>query len=64
MTIEIIGVDESKKKKTTCRNCASILSYTLDDTKKITVSDYSGSSDTYRKLKCPKCGEVLNVPLY
>jgi hypothetical protein len=34
MAIEVIGKDEGAKKKTTCKNCASVSVYTDADTKK------------------------------
>ncbi len=64
MAIVVVGKDTNQKKKTTCSNCASILEYTLADTRKVVQKDYTGCSDTYRKLICPVCKDDLNVPLY
>jgi hypothetical protein len=55
MAIEVIGKDESAKKKTTCRNCASVLVYTDADTQRETRTDYTGGSDIYKMLICPEC---------
>lgn len=61
MAIEVIGKDEGAKKKTTCKNCASILLYTDSDTKRETHKDYTGGSDTYRILVCPVCKDRINL---
>ena len=64
MTIKVVGDDNSQVKRATCSNCAAILEYTFNDTRKKTVSDYTGGSDTYRMLTCPRCSTILTVPLH
>jgi len=61
MAIIIIGEDNAKKKRVTCLNCASILEYTLADTYTEVIKDYGGGSDTYRRIKCPACGDIVTV---
>ena len=57
MTIEIVGVDESKKKQKTCVNCATILKYTPSDVVVLWEGhDYSGGTDEAKGFKCPRCG--------
>ena len=60
--MKIIGIDESKKKKATCRECASIIEYTPHEV--ITLwsgTDISGGSDGARGFKCPCCGHDVIV---
>ncbi len=64
MAVIVVGEDEKTKKRTTCGNCAAILEYTFADTRKETVKDYGGGSDTYRRLDCPRCADVVTVPTY
>jgi hypothetical protein len=64
MAVTVIGEDADRKKRTSCRKCAAILEYTLSDTRTETVKDYGGGSDTYRRLDCPRCKAVLDVPMY
>ena len=64
MAVKVIGEDTTKIKHTTCTNCAAILEYTLADTHKKTVSDYTGDVDTYRLLNCPRCKNTINVSMY
>lgn len=64
MTITIVGDDENKKRRATCGYCSAILEYTQADTKTYIVRDYSGCSETYRRIICPRCKEPLTVPLF
>ncbi len=59
--VEIIGEDNSIKKRITCGNCASILEYTPNEIQEITTSDYLGDSDLIKFLNCPKCGKKVYV---
>lgn len=59
--IEIIGTDEAKKRKITCKECCSILSYTNFDTVVEVRTDYTGGKDRYRVLCCPKCNNKMTV---
>lgn len=61
MVVKVVGKDEAAVKKTTCKNCASILEYTLADTEVHVHRDYGGGSDSYRWLKCPACGNDMNL---
>jgi RNase P subunit RPR2 len=63
MAIEIVGKDEGAKKKTTCKNCASVLVYTDADTKREVHIDYIGDSSAHRILVCPECKERINLGL-
>ena len=64
MAIKIIGEDKQKIKETSCRNCASRLEYTMADTTIEKRTDYTGCTDTYNILKCPKCGNKISVGYY
>jgi len=59
--VQIIGEDNSLKKRTTCGNCASILEYTKSEVQEMNVSDYVGGSDLVKFLNCPKCGNKVHV---
>ena len=53
--VKVIGKDESAIKRITCRNCASILEYTLSEVKESHGQDISGCSDGYAWILCPSC---------
>ncbi len=53
----------SAVKRTACDNCGAQLEYTRSDTRIETRTDYTGSSDRYRVLNCPKCREKLTVDI-
>jgi RNase P subunit RPR2 len=57
----IVGKDPEKVRRCTCNNCASILEYTLSETRTRVVFDYSGDSETIRELTCSGCGHVIQV---
>jgi predicted nucleic-acid-binding Zn-ribbon protein len=59
--VEIVGVDNTKVLRVTCGNCASMLQYTRSETRRETYRDYTGGSDTYDILKCPKCGHEIKT---
>lgn len=63
MAIKIIDPNPSPQvvKQCICRNCGVTLEYTPADTRKQTIRDYGGGSDTYKFIDCPKCGEAINV---
>ena len=44
-----------------CTNCGVKLEYVPADTREETRTDYTGGSDTYRVLDCPKCKKKLTV---
>lgn len=47
--VVIVGKDPKKVRCCTCNNCASILEYTLSETRTRLVCDYSGDSETIRE---------------
>lgn len=57
----VIGKDKAKVHRVTCDDCASIIEYTLSETKTHVHHDYGGGSDTYRTLKCPSCKETIDL---
>ena len=57
----VIGTDTTKVLRATCWECASIVEYTPSETRKDSRRDYTGSSDTYVYLKCPKCAHDICV---
>jgi transcription elongation factor Elf1 len=67
MTIRIIGQDDSKIYRATCDICASILEYTLFDTRVIHPvnlgerANDAGLTMLDRVIDCPKCGNVISV---
>jgi RNase P subunit RPR2 len=63
MAVKIIdvGPDPSAVKRTVCHNCGAVLEYTMRDTRRETISDYGGGSDTYVRIDCPNCQQVLDV---
>ena len=61
MTVRIIGEAPEAMRQATCSNCAARLEFTDADTKVETHRDYTGGSDTYRILTCPRCSKQLHV---
>jgi RNase P subunit RPR2 len=61
MVVEVVGVDEKMLKRSTCKNCASILQYTLNDTVTYTAKDTNGNNEGYRYVTCPKCGTKIHI---
>ena len=54
--IKVIGqLDPANVKRVACGNCANVLEYTMADTHEVKRTDYTGSTDIYRALKCPVC---------
>jgi len=62
--VDIVGYDEEKKKKVTCRECTAILKYALTEVKSRVDSDYGGGSDTVYFITCPGCGHQIQVKNY
>lgn len=61
MAIEIVGEDEKSKRKATCKQCGAILEFLPADIQTGEVSDYTGSSDTYYWIDCPRCKNAIQV---
>lgn len=61
MVVEVIGIDQSKYKETTCHNCASRLRYTFYDVNKYLHRDYTGCTDTLYYINCPACRHEVVV---
>lgn len=61
---KVIGKSPEYVKQITCRNCASIIEYTLSECKQKAVKDYTGTSDIETYLKCPSCNERIYVSNY
>ncbi len=59
--VEIVGEDQSAKKRVTCRGCAAILEYTPSDTKEASHRDYTGCLDVWDYITCPKCNHDQKV---
>jgi len=63
MTVVIVDEkpDYSVIKRVICNNCGIKLEYTPDDVTKESRMDYTGSSDTYSFINCPKCKKDITV---
>lgn len=59
--VKVVGRDEKEVHKKTCKTCASVLEYTLDEVQSFVHKDYGGGSDTYYYIDCPKCTEKVYV---
>ena len=64
MVAKVVGKAPEHVKRVTCRNCASIIEYTLADTEVRTTPDYTGDCESYRSLICPACQSRISVSLY
>lgn len=63
MTIKVIDEtpDASVVKRVICRNCGVTLEYTPYDRYDYTTTDYTGDSDTYKSIDCPRCTTRITV---
>ena len=62
--VDIVGYDESKKKKAVCPQCTAILMYSLSEVKSKIESDYTGGKDEVHYIECPGCKNHVGVPGY
>lgn len=60
--VEVVSPPKTLTK--TCYSCGAGLAYTQPEVKSRTTSDYTGGKDTYHHIKCPSCGNEVNVPGY
>lgn len=59
--VEIVGDDPQIKKRVTCRECGAILEYTPIETISAKHTDYSGSTETWHYVECPRCSNKQEV---
>ena len=59
-----VGPDKSVVKEVVCRHCGARLEYVPMDIKSRTYSDYGGGCDTDYFIKCPPCGNEVQVKRY
>lgn len=57
--VKVIGRDEAAVKRTTCRSCASILEYTLNEVKNFISYDYGDLLVINYYVDCPNCGNKV-----
>ena len=62
--VTIVGKSLQETRRCICGNCASILEYTKSETTTRVVSDYGGGRETIRELRCPGCGNNVEVKYY
>lgn len=48
-------------KQVVCRSCGCTLEYVPNDIKEDYDTDYTGSKDYYRYIKCPDCGHEVRI---
>lgn len=48
-------------KQCICNNCGAMLEYTPNDVRKDKRTDYTGCTDTYHLIDCPKCSKEITV---
>ncbi len=63
MAIRILNPEPSPEveKKALCRNCGIELAYVPMDRKDGKDTDYTGSTDHYSFITCPKCAAEVRV---
>lgn len=59
-----IGTDKKFIKTITCKNCASIIEYTLQEIKEVNGRDYSGGADGCRYIDCPECSKRILLEVW
>ena len=62
--VTIVGKEPREVRRCTCRNCASIIEYTMNEPSIRIQSDHSGELEMVRELTCPGCGNPITVALY
>ena len=55
--VKIVGRDDNHVKRVTCRVCASVLEYTLNEVKEYHGTDIGGGPDGCEWVDCPNCGK-------
>lgn len=61
--VDVIGKDEAKFKKCTCRNCASILRYTESEVQNHATSNMGDTGHVWYII-CPACGDKVVTRSY
>lgn len=61
MTVEVVGEDITVLKETSCRGCGAKLRYGTSDVKQGSSTDYTGDTDYYRYVECPRCNHECHV---
>lgn len=62
---KVIGLDPKLLRQCSCRQCASIVEYALNEVKSFVHNDYGGGSDVVYYILCPGCGQqIQNVKHY
>jgi hypothetical protein len=66
MVVRVVSDKPVKTKRQVCPKCGYELEYTGEDVKEVSSRDYTGCSDTYYYLHCPRvtCGEQISVSRY
>lgn len=64
MAINVVGRNPAHVKRCSCKNCASELEYTINDTRTEVHTDYGGGRDQVRYIQCPVCNSKVFVSLY
>lgn len=62
--VTIVGKDKSQVKQITCKNCSSILEYTVSEEQRSYTSDYLGDKDWYNYILCPCCNTAVTTRNY
>ena len=57
--VKLVGQDQSQVKRVTCKNCASVLEYTVSEIEKHEGRDCTGESDEYEHVKFPSCNSKV-----
>jgi hypothetical protein len=58
----VVGVDETAKKRVTCRECASVVEYTPGEVHNLwSGTDIGGGPDGADGFKCPKCNTNIII---
>lgn len=62
--VQVVGKDQSKVKRVTCNNCASVLEYVQSEVTESKSYDYTGSCDIIHTIQCPCCLKWIRVKGY
>lgn len=58
---KLIGIDPGAAKRVTHKKCGAIIEYFEREVEKSIHYDYGGGSDPWWHIKCPNCGETVEV---
>lgn len=57
----LVRIDKGKEKQVTHKKCGAVIAYFEREVKSSVYEDYGGGRETWYHIKCPNCGEKVEV---